>query len=119
MALVKNWTDLVVWQKAHELIIEIYKITKNFPKDELYALVQQIRRASVSIAANIAEGFHRKTKNDRVHFYTMALTSLEEVKYYVILSKDLEYIDTELARELYSLCNEVGRLLRGWIKSQK
>lgn len=119
MTLVKNWTDLLAWKKAHELIIEIYKITKNYPKDELYALVQQIRRAAVSIAANIAKGFHRKTKNDRVHFYTMALTSLEEVKYYVILSKDLEYSDLEKSRELYSLCNEVGRLLRGWIKSQK
>lgn len=79
MALVKNWTDLNAWQKAHKLVIEIYKITKSFPKDELYALISQMRRAVVSITANIVEGFHRATKKDRLHFYTMALTSLEEV----------------------------------------
>ncbi|MBI4992705.1 MAG: four helix bundle protein [Candidatus Magasanikbacteria bacterium] len=119
MTLVKNWTDLNAWQKAHQLVIEIYKITKLFPKDELYALTSQIRRAAVSIAANIVEGFHRKTKKDRVNFYTIALTSLEEVKYYIIISKDLQYIDVEKARELYALCNEVGRLLRRWIQTQK
>ncbi|KKQ27158.1 MAG: hypothetical protein US42_C0014G0055 [Candidatus Magasanikbacteria bacterium GW2011_GWC2_37_14] len=119
MVLVKNWTDLNAWQKAHQLVIHIYKITKTYPKDELYALISQMRRASVSVAANITEGFHRETKKDRLHFYTMALTSLEEVKYYLILSKDLEYLDIKKAREIYSLTNEVGKLLRRWIQSQK
>lgn len=119
MSLVKNWTDLNAWKKAHQLVIEIYKITKTYPKDELYALISQIRRASVSVAANITEGFHRETKKDRLHFYTMALTSLEEVKYHIILSKDLEYIDVNKAREIYSLANEVGRLLRRWMQTQK
>lgn len=118
MTLVKNWTDLNTWQKAHELVTEIYKITKLFPKDELYALISQ-RRAAVSIAANIVEGFHRKSKKDRVNFYMIALTSLEEVKYYIFLSKDLHYIGLNKARELYSLCNEVGKLLRRWIQTQK
>lgn len=119
MTLVKNWTDLHAWQKAHELTLSIYKTTPLFPNTERYALTQQIQRATVSIAANIAEGFHRNTKKDRCYFYTIGLTSLEEVKYYVILSKDLEYISDEYARNLYSLCNEVGRLLRRWIQTQK
>ena len=119
MALVKNWTDLNAWKKAHQLTIEVYKITKLFPDTEKYALTQQIQRASVSIGANIVEGFHRKTKKDRVYFYTMGLTSLEEVKYYFILSKDLKYITDDKARLMYSLCNEVGRHLRRWIQTQK
>ena len=118
MALVKHWRELNAWQKAHQLIINIYKTTILFPKKEIYALNQQIRRAAVSVAANIAEGFFRNSKNDRLHFYNMAETSLEEVKYYIILAKDLEYMTIEKAREIYGLCNETGRLLRRWIESQ-
>lgn len=118
MALVKHWRELNAWQKAHQLVIEIYKTTLLFPKEEIYALNQQIRRAAVSVAANITEGFFRNSKNDRLHFYNMAETSLEEVKYYVILAKDLEYITIEKARETYGICNETGRLLRRWIESQ-
>ena len=118
MALVKHWRELIAWQKAHQLVIEIYKITKLFPKDELYALISQIRRAAISITANIAEGFFRNTKPDRLHFYNMAETSLEEVKYYIILAKDLNYLSIEKSREVYALCNEVGKLLRRWIESQ-
>ena len=109
----------MVWQKSHELVLFVYKISENYPKHELFGLVSQTRRAAVSIPSNIAEGFKRRTKNDTVHFYNMADTSLEEVKYDLILARDLKYIAVDEYEKSRSLANVVGRLLSGWIKVQK
>ena len=109
----------MVWQKSHELVLFVYKISENYPKHELFGLVSQTRRAAVSIPSNIAEGFKRRTKNDTVHFYNMADTSLEEVKYDLILARDLKYIAVDEYEKSRSLANDVGRLLSGWIKVQK
>ncbi len=117
MSTITNFTDIKAWQHAHSYNLKIYKITKSFSKEELYALTSQMRRASTSIAANIVEGFHRKTSNDKKRFYNIAISSLEETKYFIILAIDLEYIDTTQARELYAQANEVGKTLRGWIKT--
>ena len=117
--LVKTFQELVVWQKSHELVLLVYKVTENYPKHELFGLISQTRRAAVSVPSNIAEGFKRRTKNDTVHFYNMADTSLEEVKYDLILAKDLKYINKEEFEKLMSLAEEVGKLLSGWIKAQK
>jgi four helix bundle protein len=104
----KCFEDLFVWQKAHQLVLSIYKATKEYPKSELYGLVSQVRRAAVSVPANIAEGFKKKSKAEKVHFLTIAYGSLEEVRYYLILSHDLKYCDTS---EMKKLAEEVSKLL--------
>ena len=81
-AAIIKYTDIKAWQNAHDMVLEVYKAVKLFPKDEMYALSQQIRRAAVSVAANIVEGFYRKTKKERLRFYEISMSSLEEVKYY-------------------------------------
>jgi len=104
----KSFEDLFVWQKAHQLVLSIYNITKNYPKLELYGLVSQIRRAAVSVPANIAEGFKKKSKAEKTHFLTIAYGSLEEARYYLILSRDLGYCDTS---EMGKKAEEVSKLL--------
>jgi len=112
-----KFQNLIAWQKAHQIIIELYKITKIFPKEEKFVLVPQILRAAISIAANLAEGTKRKSAKDRNHFFNMAETSLEEVKYYIILSVDLNYISNTEMNDLFNLSHEVGRLINGLIRS--
>ena len=115
----KNFREFIVWQKSHEFILEIYKLTEKFPDKEKFGLIQQMRRAAVSIAANIAEGSKRKSDRDFSHFLNMSEGSLEETKYYLILSKDLNIIDGLIYNELYELAEEIGRLLNGFIKKLK
>jgi len=91
----EKWRSLKVWQKSHLLVLDIYKITKDYPKEERYCLVSQMRRVAISIVANIVEGNKRKTNKDQKHFYNMSETSLEELKYYFILSYNLEYINSD------------------------
>ena len=83
----KSFEDLFVWKKAHELVLNVYKATKKYPRDELYGLVSQMRRASVSVPANIAEGFKKRTAAEKSRFLTIAHSSLDEIRYYMILSK--------------------------------
>lgn len=114
-----SFQELVVWQKSHQLTLEIYKVTADFPKHELYSLVSQMRRAAVSIPSNIAEGFKRSSSKDSLHFYVIAEGSLEELRYQLLLSKDLEYISSKTYSILLNLGDEVGKLLSGWKKSQR
>ncbi|MBT3390021.1 MAG: four helix bundle protein [Anaerolineae bacterium] len=90
---IRSFRDLEVWQRAHQLVLAVYRMTKDFPSDERYGLVSQMRRAAVSVPANIAEGFKRRGKGEKVRFYNIGEASLEELKYFFILSKDLGYID--------------------------
>lgn len=87
----KSFQDLVVWQKAHQFALAVYILTRQFPKSELYGLTTQLRRAATSVPANIAEGFKRRGKADKARFLNVAQSSLEECRYYLILSKDLGY----------------------------
>ena len=112
----EKWRDLKVWEKAHVLVLEIYKLTEYFPRSELYGLVSQMRRSRISIVANIVEGTKRRTSKDRQHFYTMSDTSFEEVKYYIILAFHLKYINQENSSRLISQAREIGRMLSGLIK---
>ncbi len=114
MGKAKDFTDLVVWQKAHRFTLYVYKITKKFPKEELYGLTSQFRRAAVSIAANIAEGFVKNGAKDKLRFYNIAEGSIHECRYYLILAKDLEYIEDLKEADLL---DEVSRLLGAY--SQK
>ena len=117
--LIKTFRDLIAWQKAHELTLNIYKASDKFPKTESFGLTSQMRRCAVSIPSNIAEGFKRRTKNDSIHFYNIAEGSLEELKYQLLLAKDLRYISEDEYSEINNLSNEVGKLINGWIKAQK
>ncbi len=105
-----------VWQKAHQLVIKIYRLSKGFPKDERFGLTSQLRRAAVSVPANLAEGFKRVTIPDKLRFFNIAQSSLEEVRYYLILVYDLKYADT---RELKEDLEEVSRMLEAYRRSIK
>ncbi len=111
----EKWRKLKVWQKSHFLVLDIYKITKHYPKEECYCLVSQMRRASISVVANIVEGSKRKTNKDQKHFHVISDTSLEELKYYFILSYELNYITAEQGKELMEKAREIGRMLNGLI----
>ena len=100
-----------MWRKAHELVLAVYSFTATFPKEETYGLKLQMRRAAVSIPANIAEGFRRRGKADKARYMNMAEGSLEESRYYLILAKDLGYGDTG---SLTTLLEEVSRLLNAY-----
>ena len=106
--LAQNFQDLIVWQKAHQLVWKVYRFSSNFPKTETYGLTSQLRRASVSVPANIAEGFRKKGLADKIRFLNIAQGSLEESRYYLILANDLEYGD---ATELILYLEEVSKLL--------
>lgn len=114
MARVQHFRQLETWQEAHKLVLMVYRVTKGFPGDERYGLVSQMRRAAVSVQANIAEGFKRGIR-DKIHFYNIAEGSLEELKYYFILSKDLAYVPSN--DDLMARSRTVGRLLHGLIAS--
>jgi four helix bundle protein len=107
----KSFRDVIVWQKAHAFVLEVYRFTETFPKNEIYGLTSQFRRAAVSIPANIAEGFKKRGKADKLRFYNIAQGSLEECQYYLILSHDLHYTDTRSASEQL---NEIARLLEAY-----
>jgi four helix bundle protein len=110
----KSFQDLIVWQKAHQFVLAIYKLSNSFPKSEIYGLTSQIRRASVSVSANIAEGFKKKTKPDKAKFMNIAQSSLEECRYYLILSKDLGY---NSAYNLMPQLEEISKLLEAYRSS--
>jgi four helix bundle protein len=110
----KTFEDLIVWQKAHSFVLAIYRITASFPKHEVYGLSVQFRRAAVSIAANIAEGFRKRTKVDKARFFNIAQGSIEECRYYLILSKDLGYADDP---DTTALLHEVSKLLDSYSRS--
>jgi four helix bundle protein len=107
----QSFRELKVWQKAHELVLMIYNYSEHFPKTETYCLVTQLRRAAISIPANIAEGYKKKGKADKLRFYNIAQGSLQEVHYYLILSADLGYGATEKHLELL---DHVERMLEAY-----
>jgi four helix bundle protein len=111
----RTFQDLIVWQKAHRFVLSVYRITNEFPKSEIYGLTSQFRRAAISIPANIAEGFKKKGVADKIRFMNIAQGSLEECRYYLILSSDLQYGDN--IPELMLLLEEVSKLLTSYSNS--
>jgi four helix bundle protein len=116
---IKEFTDLLVWREGHQLVLEIYKITKQFPREEIYSLVDQMKRASVSITSNIAEGFGRQTYKEKIQFFYLAQGSLIELKSQLYVAKDVKYIKHEQFELLMKQIKLVHRLLQGLIKKSK
>lgn len=114
---IKTFEDLETWQIAHKLILEIYRATKKFPKDELYGIVSQLRRAALSITSNIAEGFSRYHYNDKIRFYYNARGSASEVRNCLILSRDMDYLAEEECQNLLTGMEKVLKLINGLIRS--
>ncbi|MEZ4527059.1 MAG: four helix bundle protein [Desulfobacterales bacterium] len=112
----KSFQDLIVWQKAHQFVLAVYAYTGNFPKSEMFGLTSQFRRAAVSVPANIAEGFKKTGKADKFRFLNISQGSLEECRYYLILSNDLGFGNPE---ELHRLLSETSKLLNAYAKSIK
>lgn len=116
---ITSFTDLKAWQMAHELALLVYKITKDFPKEEQFGLTNQLRRAVVSITSCIAEGFSRRTMKEKIRFYFMALGSLTEVQNQLLLSKDLKYVSQDDFDRLAQKSVVISKLLNGLIKSSE
>ena len=115
--MLKNFKELKVWQKSYQLCLDVYKVTKGFPKEEKYGLTSQIRRASVSIPSNIAEGYGRKTTPDYVRSLYVAYGSICELETQIMLCGDLTYIEEENLRGIQNDIREVERMLKALIRS--
>jgi four helix bundle protein len=113
----RNFKTLKAWELADNLAVELYRITRTFPKEELYGLTSQIRRAAVSVPANIAEGASRQTKKDFIHFLVIARASLAEVEYYIHLTQRLGYLSVEEGIKLSAMLKETAITLNGYINS--
>jgi four helix bundle protein len=112
---IERFEQLEVWQEAHRLVLQVYRTTSTMPSDQKFRLTSQMQRAAVSIPANIAEGFKRRSRADKVHFHNRAQGSLEELRYYFILCRDLGY---KLEYDsLPGQADQVSRLLHGLLNS--
>ncbi|MGH7195327.1 MAG: four helix bundle protein [Candidatus Saccharimonadales bacterium] len=116
---INSFTQLTAWQKAHSLVLSVYGAAESFPASEQFGLTSQLKRAAVSISSNIAEGFSRRTKADKTHFYHMSLGSCTEVQNQLIIAKDLKFIPSKTFQDMANLTVEVNKLLNGLIKSLK
>jgi four helix bundle protein len=115
--MLKNFKELKVWQKAYQLCLEIYRVTRNFPKEEIYGLTSQIRRAAVSVPSNVAEGYGRKTTGEYIQALYVAYGSNCELETQVLLSGDLGFVRREDLLRLQQEIGDVERMLKGLIKS--
>lgn len=111
-----RFEDIIAWQKAYGFVVEAYKIANTFPEHKLFGLCSQLKRAAVSIPANIAEGYKRISKTEKLRFYNIAQGSLEECRCYIHLSKDLGYVDAETHDRLYTMLSEASILLNAYCK---
>ena len=114
---IASFTDLKAWQEGHKLVVSVYTLTKKFPAEEQFALTSQMRRAAVSVTSNIAEGFSRPTKADKMHFYYMAQGSLTELQNQLLIARDVKYV---LAEDILGFADKtvtVHKLLTGLIKA--
>jgi len=119
MGKIINFTDLDTWKEAHKLVLLVYKLVENFPKKETYILISQILRAAISITSNIAEGFSRRGKKEKLQFYSVALGSLTELQNQIILARDINYISINQYEEVFRQTIIVQKLIHGLIKGIK
>ncbi len=116
---IRSFTDLKAWQEGHKLVLLVHKLSRDFPREELYALTSQIQRAAVSITSNIAEGFGRQTYKEKVQFYYLAQGSLIELKNQILIARDIGYLEKESFNKLASQANAAHGLLQGLITKSK
>lgn len=116
---IKSFKDLIAWQESHKLVLAIYRITKKFPKDEIFGLTNQMRRAAVSIISNLAEGFSRQSYKDKIQFYSIALGSLTELQSQFLVAKDIDYLESADFELLENQSIVAHKLINGLIKSSK
>jgi four helix bundle protein len=114
---VKDYRELIAWQKAMDLVETIYRVTGTFPREEIYGLTSQIRRAAISIPSNIAEGNGRNTTRDYVHFLGVAYGSVKEVETQTLIAERLRYINSARSTELVTMTGEIARLISGVMNS--
>ena len=114
---IKSFTNLNAWKEGHKLVLMIYKITKTFPKEEIFRLVSQLCRAVVSITSNIAEGFSRNSAKEKIQFYAIALGSLTEIQNQLLIAKDLGYINKEAFLNIANQTISVNKLIHGLMKT--
>ena len=115
----KTFREVLAWQRAHEFVLAFYKTKKYYPEDEKFALVPQFQRAAVSIAANIAEGYKKLSQADKLRFFNIAQGSLEECRYYIILSHDVGYYSDEVSNALWAKIEEASTVLNAYCKAVK
>lgn len=113
---IRSFTDLNAWKEAHKLVLMIYKYIKDFPSDEKYGLIEQIRRAAVSVSSNIAEGFSRHSKLEKKHFYYQSLGSLTEIQNQLLISRDIGYLQRDKFNLLADQTISVSKLINSLIK---
>lgn len=113
---IQSFTDLEAWRKGHKLVLEIYRETKQFPKEELFGLISQMRRSAVSVTSNIAEGFGRKSSGEKIQFYMMAQGSLTELQNQLLIARDVGYLKTVSFDHLAGESTEVQKIINGLIK---
>jgi four helix bundle protein len=116
---IRSFADLIAWQEGHKLVLEIYEITKTFPKEETFGLTSQMRRAAVAITSNICEGFGRKTFKEKLQFYYLAQGSINELRNQSIIAKDIKYLEGDVFMELDVQLNNVHKLLQELISKSK
>lgn len=116
---IREFTDLKVWQEGHRLVVLVYKITKDFPREKTYSLTDQMRRAASSVTSNIAEGFGRQGYKEKIQFYYLAQGSLTELKNQILIAKDVGYLNERDFKELSEKASATHRLLQGLITKSK
>jgi four helix bundle protein len=116
---IKSFMDLDAWKEGHRLVLEIYQITKKFPREELFGLTNQLRRAAVSLTSNIAEGFSRNSYKEKLQFYSMALGSLTEIQNQLLISRDIGYLEKEEYNNLIRHTIKISKITNDLIKKSK
>lgn len=116
---IKSFTDLIVWQEGHKLVLMIYEITREFPKDEIFALTSQIRRAAVSITSNIAEGFSRQSMKEKIYFYSISQGSITELQNQLLIARDVKYISDDKFNIIAEQAITVNKLINGLLRKSK
>lgn len=116
---IKDFTDLLVWQKSRDFVVVVYKITSRFPKEEIFGLTSQIRRAAVSVPSNIAEGFARFSPKEKIQFYSIAHASLVEAQNQLIIAKEIRHLSEKDFEVVYNISVSVRRLLSAFIRSSR
>lgn len=114
---IKSFSQLIAWQKGHELVMNAYNATKDFPKEELFCLTNQMRRCAISVTSNIAEGFSQQSMKEKKQFYSMSLGSLTELQNQLVIARDLNYINKNFFNHIAKLTIEVSKLINGLKKS--